>query len=231
MRFKTPPATLLDVGTGTGLFVTTAAAAGFTATGLDTSEAALKLADAHPNATFRQQELHQLPEGERFDVITMFDYLEHTQTPAQDVAAAVAHLADGGILAIRLPNREGLQSRVMQEKWFGVISNHLSYFDKHSLLALLERHGLSAIDVYTGNFVSEWEIMKQKYAWIRAKLAARRQQIAAIETMDIAAGQPAIGRMHRVLRLLKSLWLEQLDWFGGCIGMGNNLYVIATKKQ
>jgi 2-polyprenyl-3-methyl-5-hydroxy-6-metoxy-1,4-benzoquinol methylase len=220
---------LLDVGSGTGLFVQVAQIAGWTAEGIDASVAAVDRAQTAGRRVSLGEIADVARRGERFDLITMFDMLEHTETPADDLRAAVSCLREGGAIAIRVPNFSGLQARMMGLRWVGVMSLHLTYFDRASLFRLLEQSGLHVVSVGAGNYRSLYGLLKDKLSWVSYRLTRGRSEASS----DRGGSSPNPDRptARRPLAfLVGSVW-ELVDHVGGWIGQGNQLFVVARRAK
>lgn len=105
---------VLDVGCSSGAFVELAGSEGAHVTGVEVGEPAAAGARAR-GLDVRTGTLEQvLPElsGERFDLITFWDVLEHLRDPRHELALAARLLARGGTVAATFPNIEGLFPRV-----------------------------------------------------------------------------------------------------------------------
>lgn len=229
-------ASLLDIGTGNGLFLSAIEGQALSAFGLEWDAGAVAQAQANlREASVHQGTLSHLPaewaSDERFDVITMFDYLEHTTTVAEDLAQVHRLLKPQGVLALRVPNYRGLQGRCMGRAWFGILSVHLSYFDRASLRRALEVQGFEVDYVYTGNFQTFDEILSQPFLYAWRKLFAKSGSGASIiQSHGVAVETYNTSRFGNALAFAKSTLLLWLDACGGMLGMGNNLYMIARKK-
>jgi len=228
--FAAKPGTLLDVGCGIGLFVDVAARAGWRPVGLDFDEAAVAFGRRRFAADLRVGHLADFDPGARFDAVTLFDYLEHSEAPRDDLAAAAARLAPGGLLVVRVPNRAGWQARAMGADWLAVICNHLNYFDGPGLRRALAEQGLDVLRVAAGNCQTEADIVRRRLRWLRRRLAGRGAPLSAAagaEASGLAAGRAgAAGALGRIAR---SLWIEQVDQVGGWFGRGNNLFAVARR--
>jgi SAM-dependent methyltransferase len=110
----TPGIRVLDVGASSGAWLEVAADAGMRATGVELGEATAKSARAR-GLDVRTGTLEQaLPGlgGERFDLITFWDVLEHLRDPRHELDLAQRLLAPGGRVAATFPNVEGLYPRL-----------------------------------------------------------------------------------------------------------------------
>ncbi|HET8923505.1 MAG TPA: class I SAM-dependent methyltransferase [Candidatus Acidoferrum sp.] len=105
-----PGGSLLDIGCGTGNFLAAAGNAGYQVTGTELDRNA---------AVFAKERLglqRVLPltisefagqcEGEKFDVVTFFEVLEHQAEPAEFLQKVKACLKTQGTIAMSVPNRE-----------------------------------------------------------------------------------------------------------------------------
>ncbi len=145
-RHAPPPATWLDVGFGDGSAIFVAAEFGFTVSGIDVRESVVAdMVALGYDATHDAVECYG---GGPFDVVTMFDILEHTPFP-RDVLANVARLvAPGGLLAVSAPNADCESWRLLTEAgqnpyWSEI--EHFHNFTRQSLAALLSDAGFTPI--------------------------------------------------------------------------------------
>lgn len=220
---------LLDVGSGTGLFVQVAQVAGWRAEGIDASVAAVDRAQAAGRRVSLGTIADVARRGEQFDLITMFDMLEHTETPADDLSGAVSCLGEDGVIAIRVPNFASLQARMMGLRWVGVMSLHLTYFDRASLVRLLEQSGLHVVSIGTGNYRSLYRLLKDKLAWVRYRLT-RRRPAASSDKSGSSPDRSGPTARRPLAFVIGSVW-ELVDHVGGCIGQGNQLFVVARRAK
>lgn len=229
------PGTLLDVGSGSGLFLSIARGYGWQGTGVELDRATAEWASSEYGLDIRFGTLESaVQQCETFDAITMFDYLEHTDRPGPDLAAAARHLKPSGLIVIRVPNQAGWQSRFMKQGWLAVISNHLSYFTPQSLSEALDMNGFEPVDISANNYRSERDILRQRWQWLKQRLSksspAPSDSENATPTQPTAAGAAPQGSLRQVGRLLHSLLIEQIDHMGGWFGRSNFLMVVARKK-
>lgn len=222
---------LLDVGCGSGLFLSLAKRRGWSVSGIELDPATAMWAREQAGIDdVRAGRLEDaLRTDEKFDAITMFDYLEHTDRPGADLDRLIAHLAPGGLLMIRLPNAGGWQARIMRKNWIAIMPTHLSYFSSDVLREALMHRGLQICSLSAKNYRTEIDIIRQKVAWVRMRLWPSASRSNAI--LDVAPN-PTIGNpLPALWRWLWSVAMEQVDHVGGWFGAGNNLTAIARKRH
>jgi SAM-dependent methyltransferase len=94
---------LLDVGTGTGQFLTVARRF-FEVHGTEVSDSGVRIARDKYGLNVSQGELGSIGFSCRFDVVTLFHVLEHVPSPLSTIEACRRLLGDDGVLLIAVPN-------------------------------------------------------------------------------------------------------------------------------
>lgn len=138
-----PNGRLLDVGCATGVFLNEMRNAGWDVIGIEPNREASKYAREHFGVPVYTGTLRDmcLP-GASFDVITMWDVLEHLHTPWLDLKEASRLLKEGGLLVIRIPNLESLEAQLFGPLWVGWdLPRHLYLFPRKALTVALEQLG------------------------------------------------------------------------------------------
>lgn len=75
----------------------------------------------------------------KFSLLSMFDFLEHTERPDLYLEQKWSLLKPGGILIIGVPDMGKFAARVLGSKYYLVCPMHYNYFDKISLSKLIKR--------------------------------------------------------------------------------------------
>ncbi|MBF0531663.1 MAG: methyltransferase domain-containing protein [Candidatus Omnitrophica bacterium] len=128
---------LLDVGCGVGWFLEVAREQGFEIFGQEAGRGLARWTGDRLGREIYTQPLAELAQIQRFDVITLFDVLEHVPFPALFVQDVKACLKPGGIAVFFTPNFDSLAIRVMAERSNLIIpAEHLTYFTKKSVETL-----------------------------------------------------------------------------------------------
>ncbi|MEU7554997.1 class I SAM-dependent methyltransferase [Streptomyces sp. NPDC044571] len=115
------PASWLDVGTGHGHFCN-AARAVWPQTRFDGLDMGEGVREAERRGWVESGFQGQFPEfaeklAGRYEVVSMYHYLEHTRDPLAELDAAAEVLAPGGLVAIELPDPQSRMARLLGSAW------------------------------------------------------------------------------------------------------------------
>lgn len=133
---------LLDVGTAAGAFLAAARARGWEAEGCEPNRWMAEWGARQYGVVIRPGELFdQDYPPETFDVVTLWDVIEHTPDPSRVVRRIGELLKPGGLVIINYPDRGSWIATLMGRRWPFLSSVHLYYFKRDTLAKLLEGQG------------------------------------------------------------------------------------------
>jgi len=91
---------------------------------------------------------------ESFDVITMWDVIEHLTDPLRDLRESHRLLRKGGLICIHTMNIESPLARLMGPRWPWLMEMHLYYFSRRTLGEMLRKAGFTVVKMVTqGRFL------------------------------------------------------------------------------
>jgi SAM-dependent methyltransferase len=131
---------VLDFGAGIGTFVKAAREQGWDAIGVERSRSALERA-SRQNAIELESDLANV--GYDFDVITLWDVVEHLRDPRGTIVSLLAHLRPNGWMIFETGNWESWNRLAMGDAWSLYLFDHQYYFSPSSLRALVTGAGLT----------------------------------------------------------------------------------------
>lgn len=143
-----PRKTLMDVGAATGFFLNLARQAGWETAGIEPSESAASLGRAKGLDVKTGILVPGVYAAGSFDVITMWDVIEHLPDPKATMQLVIDLLKPGGVVAINTPDASSLWAKFMGPRWHLLCPpEHLCLFSPKSLGSLLRDQGMSVLEV------------------------------------------------------------------------------------
>ncbi len=141
--FTGPPGRLLDFGCAVGLFVRAARDRGWEAVGYDRSEWAARYGREHLGVTIHTEVPPRFKDGS-FDLVTLWDCIEHLPDPRSIVESVRTWLRPGGVIALNTVNSSSVGARLAGRAWRHVAPPvHLHLFSSRSLRRLLSESGFA----------------------------------------------------------------------------------------
>lgn len=144
MSVRKKVGTLLDVGCASGLFLDRMVKLGWDVSGVELNPRMAQRARDELGLTIFTGilEAARLP-AQTYDVVTLWDVLEHVRSPRQTLREAARILRPGGWLVFRVPNPESLSARIFGRMWFGwELPRHLWVAPRAAMIRALLQAGL-----------------------------------------------------------------------------------------
>ncbi len=152
------PGRLLDVGCAAGFFLDEARRLGWEVHGLDVSAFAVQYArDRFGYDVRRGSLLDQQDAPGSFDLISLWDVIEHVPDPKAYIRHSAQLLRAGGVITLATPDVDSLPARLTGRRWVGykLSEEHVYYFSVRTLSRMLTEAGFEIVDVrYVGKYVT-----------------------------------------------------------------------------
>ena len=196
--------TLLEIGTGTGVFLARMENAGFQERiGIEPSRAAIDAADPEVKPLIRQGifDPNNFAPGS-ISMICCFQTLEHVSDPRKLVEDAFDLLEPSGLLALITHNERGTLNRLLGRRSPIIDIEHLQLFSPDNLTFMLERASFKRIGI---------EAFKNSYLlgyWLRLAPVPMKQRVLA---MANATGLGRIEVSANVGNILTTAWKPPAD--------------------
>jgi len=186
--------TILDVGAAAGAFVKVAKDRGWKAEGIEPCgylvRWAIEKLGLHSMFTGT---LEDVGAGKHYDVVTLWDVIEHLSDPNNAVYLIKNLVKDDGYVVMNIPDISTIIPMTMGRRWPFYASCHLYYYTPKTLDYLMNKHGFKR--VYSG---MHWQELSLGY------LAYRFEQF-----------NPSISRL--MVKIIKSVGLSDVPikyWIG-----------------
>jgi 2-polyprenyl-3-methyl-5-hydroxy-6-metoxy-1,4-benzoquinol methylase len=193
-------ARVLDVGCAGGAFPKAAQDAGLQVTGVEPSRWLAEFGRTSYGVDVRTGFLaDQAFEAESFDVVTLWDVIEHLPDPRNVLREIRRVLKADGTLIINFPDDASVARRLLGRNWPMFLSVHLIYFTPRTLAEFISREGFETIEVRPF-----WQTLELGYALHRA--ADYFRVFGWIEKLVTAIG---IGRVPLTYNIGQSLMVAR----------------------
>ena len=154
---------ILDVGTAGGAFLGVAKRRGWEVAGCEPNRWMAEWGSEHYGIDIQPGTIFDmdLPDA-HFDVVTLWDVLEHTPDPKTVLEECRRILKPNGLLIVNYPDIDALVARRMGRKWVFLLSVHLYYFTPATTRKMLEETGFGV-----ERFKMHWQSLELGYILFR----------------------------------------------------------------
>jgi len=180
---------LLEIGAAMGQFLAIMQHRGWDVRGIELSAEAVEIAKKCRGIEMFCGTLEGFQTEERFDVICLYQTLEHVPDPAYIIERAYQLLNPGGLLVISVPNVNGFDIKINSKlRWLVYdLPRHLSHFSPQVLSERLRAagFGIVEVDLYYPNFIL--------LAADKARRLRRREKVTGCPPPPPVAPPPEAG--------------------------------------
>lgn len=149
---KISNARLLDIGCGDGIFARQIASTGWSVIGVD--PAIPEDIPQFPHENLCLVRAYSASTAE-FDVVTLFDVIEHVEDPVDFLAYAISFLKPGGYLVVETGNYQSDGRILGGNSWWNFQLDHRWYFAPPQLRIISEQLGMKNI-VFADRVLRPW---------------------------------------------------------------------------
>lgn len=209
---------MLEVGCGTGnvLRALRQACPDGTVVGLELWFDGLRFAQERSSGPLVQGDIRNYPFRKQFELIGMFDVLEHIPEEAETLRALHQALAPGGKLILTVPAHQSLWS------YFDEGSRHCRRYSEAQIRSRLEEAGFHV------EFLSQFMACTFPLVWLWRKIGNLRQG-RSHDARTLSAAEfrivPIVNGLLAALLKIEALWVSR----GHTFPIGTSLIVIARQ--
>lgn len=168
-QYKPSHGRLLDIGTAGGSFMAVAKNTGWSVEGCEPNRWMCEWANKHYGLNIASGTVFDMKlQPESFDVVSLWDVLEHTPDPKSTLKECHRVLNPGGILVVNYPDIDSVVARLMGRRWVFLLSIHLYYFTTKTLSKMLKNLGFQVIKVRR-----HWQTLELGYILFRMEAYLR----------------------------------------------------------
>lgn len=226
-RHFAQPGIAFEMGCGDGFMLDSLREQGWQVVGSERSPAMLVVARDQFHIPVFAGEPDALRPSPTFDMIILFQVLEHLPDPVKTLASLQKRLKPDGKLIIGVPNRDSWQARFGRDRWFHLdVPRHLFHFSPASLEIALNQAGLKTERL---RFASPEH---DPYGWVQTvlnRLDKRPNRLTRF-LMRMNAPAPA-SLLQLLLGGLIGIVSLPVSWLSWQAGKGAIIEVIARRTD
>jgi len=141
--------TVYDIGCGFGHFLVAGKKLGYSVAGVEMSSANVDFIRNEFDITVEKNSFLEVAESQAYDIITLWDVLEHIDSADLIVQKVSRMLNPGGLVFIQVPQIDSFFARLLKDKWWAMGLDHVNYFSKKTIRQLLANYGFEVKTIHS----------------------------------------------------------------------------------
>ncbi len=218
---------LFDLGSGWGHFLLTGKQLGYDVYGIEVATNPYNYSKEDLGLPVDHVDFFDLKkEAGSFDLITLWDVLEHIDNASAVIEKCACLLSDGGYIVIQVPQIDSFIATRRKEKWNMMGLDHVNYFSRKTITHLLNRHGFK-VETIRSSIELKLLLMYTILPWIN-KLKKKKE--TTISSSERQAFYNKTTRkpmwMLKIMVLLHNMVYNTLSF----LNVGEEMVVVARKE-
>lgn len=156
---------VLDIGCGTGAFLSFMQKKGFDIAGVEPDADARRNALSFYNIHAEDESFLSACRPQQFDLITMWHVLEHVMDLPERIQTIHRILKNDGLLCVAVPNPNSYDAKYYKEYWAAWdVPRHLWHFSPENISAIFSKYGFELIIMHPMKYDAFYvSILSEKY--------------------------------------------------------------------
>jgi len=147
-KFAPNKGRVLDIGTAGGSFLAAAKRRGWEVYGCEPNKWMAGWGKKNYGINIQKGTVFQQKYKKNFfDMVTLWDVIEHTPDPSKVLKECSRLLKNSGILVVNYPDIGSWLARLLKRKWLFLTSVHLYYFTPRTMNLLLQKNGFRILKI------------------------------------------------------------------------------------
>jgi 2-polyprenyl-3-methyl-5-hydroxy-6-metoxy-1,4-benzoquinol methylase len=177
---------LFDLGAGWGHFMLAGKELGYDVYGVEISEQPYLYCVNDLKLPVDHIDFFEMDEAKKFDIITMWDVLEHIDKADEFLAKCAKLTKPNGYLFLQVPQIDSYFAKRHKDNWKMMGLDHVNYFGKETITKILERNGYEVVKIKS-SFEIKLFIMYTLLPFIKKFKSNKKQTTAQANTSINAA--------------------------------------------
>ena len=234
IRKFVPKGSLFDLGAGWGHFMLAAKEMGYTVSGIEIAEQPYKYCVQDLQLPVEHLDFFKLPEDRIYDIVTLWDVLEHIDAASAFLKKCNQHTRPGGYLFLQVPQIDSYIARKQGGTWKMRGLDHVNYFSKKTMARILEQNGYELVKIKS-SFEIKLFLMYTVLPFFKRVRGKQKQSLKETNTtINAAERQRYFNRFTKVphwilviFMALHNLLYNTLSF----LGVGEEMMVAARKVR
>lgn len=219
---------LFDLGSGWGHFMLAGQQLGYDVTGIEISENPYIYCKEDLKLDVKHIDFFKMDvPNESYDIITLWDVLEHIDDANKMVERIADLLKKDGYLVLQVPQIDSFIAKRQKEKWNMMGLDHVNYFGHKTITKLLERHGFEVVKIKS-SIELKLLLMYTILPWIKKIRGKKEQKITSAERQEYYNKTTEKPRwVLKIMVFVHNVIYRTLSFFR----IGEEMMVVAQKKS
>ncbi|MDP1802178.1 MAG: class I SAM-dependent methyltransferase [Bacteroidota bacterium] len=178
---------LFDLGAGWGHFMLAGKELGYDVYGVEISEQPYLYCVNDLKLPVDHIDFFEMDESKKFDIITMWDVLEHIDKADEFLAKCNKLTKPGGYLVLQVPQIDSYFAKRHKDNWKMMGLDHVNYFGKETITRILANNGYEVVKIKS-SFEIKLFIMYTLLPFIK-KFKSKKKQTTAQANSGINAAE------------------------------------------
>lgn len=138
---------LFDLGAGWGHFMLAGKELGYEVHGIEIAEQPYLYCVNDLKLPVEHIDFFKMPEDIKYDVVTMWDVLEHIDKADDFLQKCASITRPGGYLFLQVPQIDSYFAKKYKDEWKMMGLDHVNYFGKDTIKRILSNHGFELVEI------------------------------------------------------------------------------------
>ncbi len=225
---------LFDLGAGWGHFMLAARELGYTTTGIEIAEQPYLYCVNDLKLPVEHVDFFELDPALKYDIITMWDVLEHIDKADDFLKKCNVHTKPGGYLFLQVPQIDSYFAKKHKDNWKMMGLDHVNYFGKKTITEILKRNGYEVLEIKS-SFEIKLFVMYTLLPFLKRFKSKEKKSLRETNvSINAAERQNYFNKLTSAPRWLLQIfvWIHNFIYnFLSFIGVGEEMMVAARKVK
>jgi 2-polyprenyl-3-methyl-5-hydroxy-6-metoxy-1,4-benzoquinol methylase len=167
---------LFDLGAGWGHFMLAGKELGYDVYGIEIADQPYQYCVNDLKLPVDHIDFFKMDESKKFDLITMWDVLEHIDKADEFLDKCSRLSKPGGWLFLQVPQIDSYFAKKYSDDWKMMGLDHVNYFSKNTITKILSQHGYEVVKIKS-SFEIKLLIMYTILPWLKKMKGNKKQSV------------------------------------------------------